>query len=315
MFQDCHSLLSVPNIFTTFNDTGDLHVLSSKITKRHNLQQLFHRCHALIEAPIINLTGTTSLFYAFEQCYNLRHIVFQGSSNTLVYLECAFFDCWSLQSISWFNTSSVVSFHKTFAFCRNLKTVPELDYSSVLTLYHCFWYCESLEYLPVMNTKKCVTFWYAFNNATNLKRIESIDFMSMSLTTFYISQSGKDENGNASAFGKYGVTRDLDSYNQHTTVWHENSWLFGNNTKLTYLLIKNLGYQKNCPPVLPFHTIPWGEGNDENRKSLIDSLITYSFDRATVGYDVVTIRLSTITKNILTPEEKSQIESKGYIIN
>lgn len=52
----------------------------------------------------------------------------------------------------------------------------------------------------------------------------------------------------------------------------------------------------------------------EARQSLIDSLITYSFDRAAAGYSNCTIKLSAKTKALLTEEEIAQITAKGFTI-
>lgn len=59
----------------------------------------------------------------------------------------------------------------------------------------------------------------------------------------------------------------------------------------------------------------WGTGGEENRQSLIDSLITYSYDRASNGMATVTIELSANTKALLTEEEIAQITNKGFTIS
>ena len=61
--------------------------------------------------------------------------------------------------------------------------------------------------------------------------------------------------------------------------------------------------------------ISWGTGSEENRQSLIDSLITYSYDRASAGMDTATITLSANTKALLTEEEIAQITNKGFTIS
>lgn len=50
------------------------------------------------------------------------------------------------------------------------------------------------------------------------------------------------------------------------------------------------------------------------RQSLIDSLITYSYDRASNGMATATITLSANTKALLTEEEIAQITAKGFTI-
>lgn len=60
-----------------------------------------------------------------------------------------------------------------------------------------------------------------------------------------------------------------------------------------------------------------GVNNDEfpnARKDLIDTLLTNSFDRASAGYSVFTITLAQETFNLLTEEEITAINNKGYTI-
>ena len=63
------------------------------------------------------------------------------------------------------------------------------------------------------------------------------------------------------------------------------------------------------------YVISWGTGSEENRQSLIDSLITYSYDRASNGMATATIKLHANTKALLTEEEIAQITNKGFTIS
>ena len=58
-------------------------------------------------------------------------------------------------------------------------------------------------------------------------------------------------------------------------------------------------------------TVPLSAGA---RQSLIDTLITYSYDRATAGYSTCTVTLHANTKALLTQDEIAQITAKGYTI-
>lgn len=58
----------------------------------------------------------------------------------------------------------------------------------------------------------------------------------------------------------------------------------------------------------------WGTGSDENKQSVIDSLITYSHNRLESGFSVGIIKLSNATKALLTEDEITQITNKGYTI-
>ncbi|MBQ7853868.1 MAG: hypothetical protein IJ352_02430 [Muribaculaceae bacterium] len=83
---------------------------------------------------------------------------------------------------------------------------------------------------------------------------------------------------------------------------------------LTHINISNLG--KSTLTTYDFSSATvWGTGGDENRQSLIDSLITYSYDRASNGMATATITLSANTKALLTEEEIAQITNKGFTIS
>jgi hypothetical protein len=62
----------------------------------------------------------------------------------------------------------------------------------------------------------------------------------------------------------------------------------------------------------------WGVNDDTHtdaKQSLIDSLITYSYDRASDGMSACTIKLSSTTKGLLTEDEIAQITAKGFTIS
>lgn len=85
-------------------------------------------------------------------------------------------------------------------------------------------------------------------------------------------------------------------------------------TVLSYMVILNIG--QSSLKSYDFSAVPnWGTGSDENRQSLIDSLITYSYDRASNGMSTATIKLSANTKALLTEEEIAQITAKGFTIS
>ena len=100
--------------------------------------------------------------------------------------------------------------------------------------------------------------------------------------------------------------------------------IFNNNIKETYYdwmgdieycLMKNIGACPNAS-LFRFTSYYWGIGEkySNSRQSLVDSLITYSYDRASAGYSTVNIQLNQNTKARLTESEIAQITAKGYTI-
>lgn len=81
--------------------------------------------------------------------------------------------------------------------------------------------------------------------------------------------------------------------------------------------IKNLGTQSGLTSVDFGSCNAWGVdiSNLQNcKQTVIDTLINYSFDRATAGYSACSISLASRTKALLTEEEIAQITAKGYTI-
>lgn len=165
-----------------------------------------------------------------------------------------------------------------FSECSSLREVDTLIFDknrAGVNAGQLFSNCKNLIKVTLKDTES-ITYWFAaFSNCEALQRIEGID----------LSTANRLDMGSVS------------------------------NKNLTYIDIKNLG--KSSATSYPFgsHCFPvWGVGSDEARQSLIDSLITYSYDRASAGMATATITLSATTKALLTEEEIAQITAKGYTI-
>ena len=89
--------------------------------------------------------------------------------------------------------------------------------------------------------------------------------------------------------------------------------------KLKNIEMTNFGKSSGLTGSVDFSNTIWGSGTTAeeiavNTQSIRDTLITNSYDRATDGYSVLTITLSTYTKGLLTTTETAQITVKGYTI-
>lgn len=88
-------------------------------------------------------------------------------------------------------------------------------------------------------------------------------------------------------------------------------------SKIRQITVLDIGYNTSQTSVNFSYWDWWGYNHTvapNARQSLIDSLITYSFDRAAAGYSNCTITLSAKTKSLLTEEEIAQITAKGFTI-
>lgn len=155
--------------------------------------------------------------------------------------------------------------------------------SEVTYLGYAFYKLDNLEVLPKLDTSNLTEFYHFIVFCNNLKRIEEIDFTRCNQTT--------------GGFNWAGIAN------------------------CRYILIKNLGKHKDASRFdfadRSAISETWGLNSEEvpdARQSLIDTFITYSFDRAAAGYQVSTIQLMNNTKSVFTDEEIAQITAKGYTI-
>ena len=89
--------------------------------------------------------------------------------------------------------------------------------------------------------------------------------------------------------------------------------------KSTKASIKESLTNKDLQPTEEFSTYPtlnnWGTGSEENRQSLVKSLVENTVDRTKFsGAKPVTIQLDPAVKALLTSDEIAQITAKGYTI-
>ena len=140
-----------------------------------------------------------------------------------------------------------------------------------------------LEYIGYINSEEATKMGYMFDTTNELKRIEGISVKSMT------------KMGYSDVFG------------------------FSDCPKLKYFLCKDIGTQSSVTSVqFSYYKLTnWGVVDEEQpdaKQSLIDSLITYSYDRASAGFSACKITLSNNTKALLTEDEIAQITAKGYTI-
>lgn len=204
-------------------------------------------------------------------------------TSTVTIMQRMFQNCTRLTTVPLYNTSKVKDMYQMFDNCPSLQTVPGFNTSNVTIMESMFKGCSLLKTVPEMDTSKVTKFQYMFNNCSSLKTIEGISFKSFSASTM------------------------------------NNQYIFGSgrNSSIRKAVFKDIGYQSTAVQFNMEYITNWGVNSDEitdARQSLIDSLITYSFDRAAAGYPTCTITLSTNTKALLTADEKAQITAKGFTI-
>lgn len=197
-------------------------------------------------------------------------------------LSTAFTNCTELQSLPPIYAPNARDMQMTFAGCSKLIRCPDLvlttdptGASYISTARQAFKDCPLLIHVPELNLRMATDLNGIFYGCGNLRRIESL---------------------------KIGpVLADISNW-------------FGiqDNLNPVFLNIEGIGISDSIT-TWDFHYLRyWGQANDENRRSLVNSLITFSYDRT--GNTRQTIRLSAEAKNLLTTAEIAQITAKNYTL-
>ena len=177
------------------------------------------------------------------------------------------------------------------------------DKLTSLTSFYCY-----TGNITISNTSKVTNFNYAFAGMTSpeLKEIDTSSGTNLNSIIY----------NNSNLIKIAGLS--LKSLN--TTI--SNSYFTGWSTvyKLRYALLKDFGTGSGCTSASFTNWDMWGK-EDESiplsagaRQSVIDTFITYSYDRATAGYSACTVTLHNNTKALLTQDEIAQMTAKGYTL-
>lgn len=163
--------------------------------------------------------------------------------------------------------------------------------------------------ITISNTSKVTDFSYAFPRITS-PELKEIDTSSGTNLDYILIDAGSN------LIKIAGLS--LKSLNTAIENYHFTGWGTVNN--LRYVLLKDFGTGSDCTSADFTYWPKWGI-EDETvplstgaRQSLIDTLITYSYDRATAGYSTCSITLHANTKALLTQDEIAQMTAKGYTI-
>lgn len=315
MFNGCSTLLWIP----------DIELLGTNNYNTYSCSKMFQTCSSLRTVGNLNMKGCTDTFYMFQGCANL-------------------------ESIKALNTSDVTNMESMFSFCLKLVDVPQLDTSKVTTMRMMFRDCQSLVNIPQLDTSKVTNMSSIFQNCTNLNSIPQWDFSSVEYLDYgfsgcsftetpelnldsvkdlqnlfygdnYLITIGPLNTPKATSINYmfYGCSNleKITSFDVSAVTYNNYLTGFSNVKTLKYMLLKNLGQSTVTGWALD--SFPnWGVNDDKHpdaRQSLVDSLITYSYDRASAGLGACRIVLSATTKEQLTEDEIAQITAKGFTIS
>ena len=266
---------------------------------------MFSGCSGLISVPELDTSKVISMSNLFSGGASLTSVPLFDTSNVINMLGM-FYGCTSIQTVPLFDTSNVKNMQSLFEGCSKLTSVPAFDTSNATHMGSMFQGCTSLTTIPAFNTRKSENFSNIFSGCNSITTIPELDTSNAN----YMNGMFKDCTS-LKIIG--GIS--FKSYSASTMSGYK---MFGfGNTSIRKAVFKDIGYNSNTTKFEFNYINNWGVNSDEipdARQSLIDSLITYSFDRASAGYPTCTITLSDNTKALLTEDEKAQINAKGFTI-
>lgn len=301
MFSNCYSLITTPQI-----DYSNVTSLNNLFNGCSNLQNvgtidcsnatqvigMFKGCYNLTYNPCININKTTSINQMFANCLNLNDPDFSNFDTKNITDMGSLFNCETYFSpkinkidISTFNTSKVENMANMFYYQKSLETLilPENFGSACKNFSYMFSNCSKLKSIGFINSISAINMSYMFDSLSEVRRIEGISAKSMTKMAY------------SDIFG------------------------FADCSKLRYFVCRDIGTQSAVTSVqFSYYKLTnWGvvdEDNPDAKQSVIDSLITYSYDRAAAGYSACKVTLSNNTKALLTEDEIAQITAKGYTL-
>lgn len=295
-FSKCVSLTTIPdndyskvtNLRSTFNNCINLHSLGYiDCTSATDAAYIFQYCERLEYNPLINTENIQDWQSAFQNT-NIKQIKISG--NNITNFKNVFANCKSLIDADLSDCIISGSVEGALGNCNYITNIKTPDMTNATDCYQMFYNCYEIQKVPSLNTINSTRLNDIFSGCSKLVRVEGISLKS-------------------------------DTYHQRITL-NGNSYFFGwENKDRNYFLIKDLGSQEDESKGWNFIKHKnWGievEGDDltiGSRQSLIDSLITYSFDRVAAGYNPCSLTLHSTSKELLTEEEIAQITAKGYTL-
>lgn len=209
--------------------------------------------------------------------------------------------------------SDVTSAYRCFYKCNLLTAVPDLfngAQTNLTNLDYMFYECSNMTTIDLSSWK--------FGQVTNMKymfarcgKAETIDITGIDTSQM---TSTSDMNNMCNGCSKLIRIRGaIDLIGMSATALPELGYSINSLNTITY---KNIGSNPGATSLLlyPSGHLNWGLGDEESKQSFIDSVLTYSYDRAANGLPTLELKMSAEQKALLTEEQITAIQAKGYTI-
>lgn len=272
-----------------------------------SMQGMYHTCTSLTSVPAFNTSACTDMSYMFYGCSGLTTVpLFDSSSVTN--MSFMFNSCKSLTTVPAFNTSACTNMYAMFSACSGLTSAPLFDTSNVTEMRYMFQNCSGLTSVAAFNTSACTNMAYTFDCCSGLTSLPAFDTRQVTS----MEQTFKQ----CKSLQKI-TSLDMDKCTSFSLMFGPTPTAGGN---LRFMLLKGLGTPSGVTSYADsrmYICTNWGVDSadiPDARQSLVDSLLTFSYDRASAGYATCTIKLSSNSYGQLTAQELADIQAKGYNI-
>ena len=188
-----------------------------------------------------------------------------------------------------------------FAYCSGLTSLDlsGFDTSAVTSMSRMFAYCSGLTSLNLsgLNTSAVTNMLSMFYNCSGLTSLNLSGFDTSAVTNMEMmfNNCSKLTSLNLSSFDTSAVT--------------SMGYMFAYCSNLTSLILG-----PNFLKTSKYDYVDFSYCTKWTNDTVVTSLVTNSYDRATAGLKTMTLKLSTNTKAALTDEQKAAITAKGYTI-
>ena len=188
-----------------------------------------------------------------------------------------------------------------FAYCSGLTSLDlsGFDTSAVTSMSRMFAFCSGLTSLNLsgLNTSAVTNMASMFESCSGLTSLDLTGFDTSAVTNMEMmfNNCSKLTSLNLSSFDTSAVT--------------SMGYMFAYCSNLTSLILG-----PNFLKTSKYDYVDFSYCTKWTNDTVVTSLVTNSYDRATAGLKTMTLKLSTNTKAALTDEQKAAITAKGYTI-
>ena len=272
----------------------------------NNMASIFGRCKNLSSINIRGLytSAVTSMTHMFESDSSLTSLDLTGfDTSAVTNMSSMFSNCSGLTSLdlTGFDTSSVTSMNSMFSTCSSLTSLDlsSFNTSLVTSMWRMFSGCVSLTSLDLssFDTSSVRNMDEMFNNCSSLTSLDLSSFDTSSVTNM------------EEIFSNCQKLTSLDLSSFDTSSVRNMTYMFFRCQGLTSLILG-----PNFFKTSKVTSVDFSDSSQWTNDTVVTSLVTNSYDRATAGLSTMTLQLSANTKAALTDEQKAAITAKGYTI-